>query len=201
MEEITIRRPSAYSEAPPRTAGRAVDPDDVGGTGEFTPVATTRITRRPPHRPANRREKTATLTSPETRAALRSHWNNAKAAAAALVQAAATNDKMEVALSADKLEGALTKLWELRASRDLDWQTILNHVQGMLRQVFLQKRAEELTVEQGKCIYALVEHCIGPATKSADDLNEAIRLIIDAGFDPYAAISGDPSGESEESKS
>jgi hypothetical protein len=80
----------------------------------------------------------------------------------------------------------------MREGRNIDWQTILNHMQGVMRTFFLEKRAETLTADQCKRIVELVKDYLGPATKTIDDLNEVLRLIDDAGFDPYAAISGEP---------
>ncbi len=200
MDEITISRLNSYMEAPARTAGRPAESEDAAATGEFTSTSTTRLMRRPPPQAAGRQEKRNALPSPEMRAALRAQWNAARITAAALVRAATAEDRMDIALAADKLDATLAKLWELRAGRDANWRAILNHAQGMLRQLFAQKRVEELTLEQCKSMQTLVEQCLGPATKSADDLNEAIRLIGDTGFDPYAAISGEPSGEQDETQ-
>lgn len=143
------------------------------------------------------RPKTGTApVRPETRAALRDRWKAARAAAEAMVQAAG-QDPMGLAIAADNLELTLGGLWELRAARDIDWRTILNHVQGMVRQAFADKKVEQLTTEQCGCILEIVDRHLGPATKTTDDLNEVVRLIEDAGFDPYAAISGDPADDSE----
>jgi hypothetical protein len=109
-----------------------------------------------------------------------------------MVEAAEVDDRMRLGIAADDLEHALAKLWDLREGRDIDWQTILNHAQGMMRVFFQEKRAECLTADQCKSIARIVADYLGPATKSVDDLNEVLRLIDDAGFDPYAAISADP---------
>jgi hypothetical protein len=106
-----------------------------------------------------------------------------------MVHAAERNDRMGLAIAADNFDQALANLWCLRDGRDIDWKTILNHVQGIMRIFFQEKRAESLTVEQCKNIATLACEYLGPATKSTDDLNEALRLIVDSGFDPYAAIS------------
>jgi hypothetical protein len=68
----------------------------------------------------------------------------------------------------------------------------------MLRLAFDQKRVECLTSEQCRSIREIVDRYLGPATRSRDDLVEVVRLIEDAGFDPYAAISGDPGGSAQE---
>jgi hypothetical protein len=132
------------------------------------------------------------LPSSDHRRAFRRHWTEAQEAAGAILQAAESNDLMGVGISADKLDQSLGELWNLREGRDIDWQTILNHMQGMMRTFFLEKRAETLTADQCKRIVELVKDYLGPATKTIDDLNEVLRLIDDAGFDPYAAISADP---------
>ena len=107
-------------------------------------------------------------------------------------QSAVSNDPMQLAISADELAIALEELWTLRASRDIDWRTILNHAQGMLKQAFAEKKVEELKPAECAAIRQLVERHLGTSTKSLDDLAQAVELIEKAGFDPYAAISGDP---------
>jgi hypothetical protein len=105
---------------------------------------------------------------------------------------------MALTVAADNLDLALGKLWSLRSSRDVNWTTILNHAQGMMKELFAAKQVEQLTPEQCDAILGLVDRHLGPSTKTLGDLNEAIRLIEDAGFDPYGAISGDPEGEDEQ---
>ena len=130
--------------------------------------------------------------TPEMRASFRQHWRTALSAVDRMIEATKNVDPMSLFTATDDLEACLAKLWALRAIRNVDWQTILNHAQGMLRQAFLESRVESLTTEQCTSIRELVDRHLGPATKSIVDLNEAIRLISDAGFDPYFAISGDP---------
>jgi hypothetical protein len=136
--------------------------------------------------------------NPEHRAATRSAWQAGRRAAEEMLAAAQRDDVMDLAVAADNLDLALGKLWGLRAARDVNWKTILNHAQGMLRELFTVRQVERLTAEQCRAILELVDRYLGPATKTIDDLNEAVRLIEDAGFDPYAAISGDPAGGDDE---
>lgn len=161
-------------------------------TGDWTsPIQVrprkTRLGPKVPKQP----ERPSPLPTPEMREALRVNWKAAREAAAAMVQAAADQDLPGLGIAADDLDQALAKLWELRSFRDLDWQTILNHVQGMMRQFFARKQVEVLTKEQCQKIWTIIEENLGPATKTVDDLNEVLRLIEDAGFDPFEAISGD----------
>ena len=106
--------------------------------------------------------------------------------------AAIGQDQMQLANAADELDIAFAELWKFRSARDINWQTILNHAQGMVRQSFAEKRIEQLTPEQCAAIRAIVDRHLGTGTKSVDDLTEVVGLIEKAGFDPYAAISGDP---------
>jgi hypothetical protein len=133
--------------------------------------------------------------TPETRSARRVAWGEARAAATNLLEAIEADDAQARFTAADDLEQALGKLWVLRAGRDEVWKMILNHAQGMLRQLFKEKLVELLTPAQGAVIGNIVEYYLGPATKTREDLNEVVRLIADAGCDPYYAISGDPQDE------
>jgi hypothetical protein len=127
--------------------------------------------------------------------AARKAWAEARAAAAVLEQAVREEDAQARFVAADDLESALAKMGSLRAGRDDFWKMILNHAQGMLRQLFKEKIVEALTPEQGAAITAIVEKYLGTATRTKEELNEVIRLIGDAGCDPYYALSGDPENE------
>jgi hypothetical protein len=158
-----------------------------------------RAPEQPPRqkRPAKARSKPESVTTPEARAAFRAAWSEARAAAAELLQATKEDDPMGRVIAADDLEQALAKLWAQRSGRDVNWQGILNHAQGMLKELFAEYRMEALSPEQGAVIREIVENYLGPATKSTGDLSEVIRLIADAGCDPFYAISGDPDVEQE----
>jgi hypothetical protein len=169
----------------------AVDPATGYGapaTGERLPPLAQKVERR---RPSGRPRLTSAL-RPETRRAFREGWQIAKRAAARLVTAAEDDDPMTRLTAADELDGALSRLWDLREARDINWQAILNHTQGMLKQFFADKQVETLRPEQCRPIREIVEGYLGPSTKTADELVEVIRLIEDAGADPFGAISGDP---------
>jgi hypothetical protein len=165
-------------------------------TGEPAPALTRAAQLYRPRQ--QKRPSEARGPSPESRRAHREGWQGARAAAAALVDASRTNDPMARFVSLTDLEQALERMWRHHEERDVNWQCILNHAQGMLRQLFDEKRAELLEVSQCEAIRALVERQLGPATKSQDDLNEALRLIEDAGCDPYHALSGDPEKTSQQ---
>lgn len=162
-------------------------------TGEppnsFTRVPRSRL--QPSVRPSAQYNIPRRLQGPEQRAMFRTRWKEANTAAEVMLHAAQHQDQMAMTVAADDLEMALSRLWDLRATRDIDWKTILNHTQGMLKQLFAAKRVESLTEDQCESIVEIVAKYLGPATKTIEDLNAVLRLIEDIGFDPYGAISGE----------
>jgi hypothetical protein len=191
-EGFTLRRSltvAGRADPAPRPASVGYG---LAPTGE--PVRLYERAQTPPRR-EGRKKADRPARTPEQRAAARAAWGEARAAAAALAQAVGADDAQARFVAADDLERALQGMWELRAGRDDYWQMILNHAQGMLRQLFLEKLVEALTPEQAAVISDIVERYLGTASRTRDDLNEVIRLIGDAGCDPYYAISGDPGDE------
>ena len=195
-ESITVARASQRVDYSEKTGSQTGESYFGLATGEgilaeqITVDRSRRIGRQP--RAKGKAGQTSPLPGADARRAFRIHWNAAQESGEAMLQAAESGDLMGVGIAADNLDQSLAKLWDLRDGRDIDWQTILNHMQGMMRVFFEEKRAETLTVDQCKSIVNLVKDYLGPATKTVDDLNEVLRMIDDAGFDPYAAISGDP---------
>jgi hypothetical protein len=193
---ITIARAGRTIGLPDKTGSHDSEAYVGLGTGDGVFGPSARLQKPPKVTPPAGKKDRKSSTKPQSlanvRRAFRVYWNEAQSAAEAMLQAAETSDLMGVGLAADRLDQSLGELWKVHEARDLDWQTILNHMQGMMRTFFQERRAESLTVEQCKRIVALVNDYLGPATKTIDDLSEVVRLIEDAGFDPYAAISGTP---------
>lgn len=190
-EAYTIRKNSEPIAPENETSGAPSPSSYYGLTGEFREPVFPRLLRQPARGRSPRKERQPSA-SPENRTAFRSWWKNACKAAEGMELAATAQDLMQLANAADELDIALAELWKLRSTRDINWQTILNHAQGMVRQAFAEKCIEQLTPEQCVAIRAIVDRHLGTSTKSVDDLNEVVELIEKAGFDPYAAISGDP---------
>ncbi len=196
---VTVADENRRLDFPEKTGGSTSESYYGTATGEGVWVGRAvvqrgpSLQRRPPGRGQRGQERP--LPATDVRRAFRKHWNEAQEAAEAMHRAAKANDLMGLGVAADRLDQSLAELWKLREGRDVDWQTILNHVQGMMRCFFLERRAETLTADQCKKIVDLVKDYLGPATKTVDDLTEALRLIEDAGFDPFAAISGDSAAD------
>src|SRR5579864_5833936 len=117
------------------TSGGSSQSYYYGLTGETSdPVATHR--QQPWPRGRAPRKETQPSAKPENRSAFRSLWKNAQKAVESMERAAISQDIMQLANAADELDIALTELWKLRSTRDINWQTILNHAQGMVRIAF-----------------------------------------------------------------
>lgn len=165
---------------------------DVCFTGDKRPNVISRPRDVLRHRRASDKAAPLDLATPEYRATVRSFWRSAQEASESIVQAAVADDQMGLAIAVDDLDKRLADLWSIRHGRDINWVTILNHLQGVMRLAFLEKRVEKLTIAQCRSIARLVKDYLGPATKTTDDLNEVLRIFDESGFDPYAAISADP---------
>ena len=189
---FSVTRGKSPYEPAGGTADSGATSSEFLATGEYRSPFTTTVHKPEPRRRNGHQNSTAQMVPSQALAALRAHWKAAKASAQSIVSAAESEDRMELTIAGDNLDMALAKLWDLRDQRDANWQTILNHAQAMLKQLFAEKRVEQLTADQCRAIRELVENYLGTSTKTAGDLNEAIRLIEDAGCDPYWAISGDP---------
>jgi hypothetical protein len=188
-----VLRPVLVGGQPEPASAFPLSVHGIALTGEHTAVfSRSREVLKPTK--SERRTRLQTM-SPEVRLAFRTFWKTARQAAIDLQTAAQDDEVMDRVRAADSLETTLSRLWDLHEYRDVNWQSVLNLVQGMLKQFFAAKQVELLTTEQCRHIYDIVDRYLGPSTKTADDLNEVVRLIADAGADPFAAISGEPTEE------
>ena len=159
-QPVTIAPASRWVDIPEKTGSLKSESYLGPPTGEGILIdrivvdRSQRITRRPAAKEKNGQVRL--LPAANVRRAFRKHWTEAQEAADAMLQGAEAKDLMEVGIAADKLDQSLSELWSLREGRDIDWQTILNHMQGMMRVFFLEKRAETLTAEQCKRIVELL---------------------------------------------
>lgn len=125
---------------------------------------------------------------PEDRAAIKSYHEAALVAARELVDCASNGDECGMALAVRTIDENVEGLWKCKKAREIDWQAILNHFRLVLKQALQEERAERMTQEECQAMLELVG-MVGLPTRTSDDLNEAVRLIRDAGFDPYHGAS------------
>ena len=123
---------------------------------------------------------------PEDRARLRSHWVQAKIAVTAMALSVAT-DGAEVFGHALRVRDALDELWKLRRYREEIWVSILDLSQSLLMQI--ANDLDNVKPEGCRSLKELISLYLSPAPKTKQDLVEATRLVIDAGFDPYEGLS------------
>src|SRR5262245_52728584 len=127
-EAYSIRRGNAPITPENLTSGAPALHDSYGLTGEAPRLVVQprsrfgRVGRAP-------RSAKQPATGPESRNALRSFWKNAQKTVESMETASAAKDLMQLANAADELDSTLAEFWKLRQSRDINWQTILNHVQ------------------------------------------------------------------------
>src|SRR6266540_3623904 len=135
--------------------------------------------------------------APEDRAALKLHWSRAVKAAGEMVSASTGHDSFALYGASEALNEALRQMWRFKSVKhdDLDWQAILTAALGIIPQAKKEERIETLPQERCRSIHDLVTRCLSLSTKGADEAVEAVRLIEEAGFSPFYAISGDDSEE------
>jgi len=157
-----------------------------------------RPARRRPRGDSKRRRQTVAednapdQNSPESRDAVRRHWDAARRYSAQMVVAADGGDPMSLSNAARDLEFALDDLWILRGVREPDWGGVLNFLQGIMKSIDRAEGYESLTSEKCRAIEAVVDHHLGTWTIDKENVREALRRLHAAGLDPWAPISGEP---------
>ena len=127
---------------------------------------------------------------PETRYALRTSWVNAQLIAAKMIAAADNGDPVDLTSLATDLDYVLDDMWLLREARNLDWRTILDFAQGVMKHAFKEKRFGEFTIEQCRALHRVIGEFLGPNTVDKDDVRESMKTLRRAGFDIWSTISG-----------
>ena len=135
--------------------------------------------------------------APEDRAALKLYLSRAVEAAGKMVSASTSRDSFGLYAASEALNDALRQMWRFRSVKhdDPDWRAILTAALGIIPQAKKKESIETLSTERCRSVHDMVTRCLSLSTKGADEAVEAVRLIEDAGFSPFYAISGDDSDE------
>ena len=141
---------------------------------------------RPPHKNAL---QPRTQARPEDRAEIRRHWIQAKTKSADMLAAARSADSIGLFNAARDLDCLLDDMWQLREARELDWRGVLNFLQGVLKQLRKERKLEVLQPAQCDAIQRIVADHLGPATKDKEDVKHCLRLLEEAGLDPWESDS------------
>ena len=106
--------------------------------------------------------------------------------AVALEDAASTDDLMTLRNSRVVFASALGELWTFRNEREPDWGDLLNLLQGALA----KEEFERSGPKQCTAISAIVRHHLTADEVKLDNLENSIKLLREAGLNPWKGISG-----------
>ena len=99
-----------------------------------------------------------------------------------------TEDPMEQTNLACSFKDCLEELWDNRNLREDNWGDILNILQAVLAQV----EFEVLSGLQKSGIKKVVTEYLCKAELADSDMEDALAILSQAGFDPWRGLSGQP---------
>jgi len=120
------------------------------------------------------------------RDAIRRGLSAAQTYSAQMTDAAAKGQSIDLANSGFHLTDTLNDLWKCRDVREDDWGDLLNVLQTALAEEVFEKFSEN----QCSAIYKVITDHLSMGSVDADDLAVAVRILREAGFDPWKTISG-----------
>jgi transcriptional regulator with XRE-family HTH domain len=139
--------------------------------------------------PANHSQSariTETTGNQAQRQAVRHHLAAAERWANEMMSDAQTGNLMELSNSGFALTAVLDELWALRDEREADWGDLLNLLQGALA----KEEFERFSTQQCTAIRKIITDHLAGGYVEIDDLERSIRLLREAGLDPWKGISG-----------
>jgi radical SAM superfamily enzyme YgiQ (UPF0313 family) len=107
---------------------------------------------------------------------------------------AESGDLVELSNAGFALRFALEDLWNLRNEREEDWGDLLNLLQGALA----QEEFERFKARQCQTIRTIIVDHLSAGVTDIDDIERSIKLLREAGFDPWKGISSSVPAESEQ---
>jgi hypothetical protein len=130
---------------------------------------------------------------PEARDELRRLWTQAQGKLAEMMLASESGDPIELSNSASDLDHIFREMWDRRQYREIEWHSVLNFLQAVLRYAWnISGGFERLSVDECRAIADVVRHNLGPSTMDKENIRNTLKVLQAAGLDPWAAISGDP---------
>ena len=142
------------------------------------------ITRRPAGRQIPPNSRPASNTSKSSRIALL--LNKAKRLAFEMESYARSGELIDLSNCGFSLTSTLEDLWALRDSRESDWKDLLNLLQGALA----KEEFERYSLQQCIAVQKVITEHLADGYIEIDDLERSVRLLRDAGLDPWKGISG-----------
>jgi hypothetical protein len=117
---------------------------------------------------------------------VRRSLKQAEEEAARMEAFAKAGELMELSNAGFRLKDALQQLWQLRNEREDDWGDLLT----MLQAALAQEEFERFTPRQCYAVRCVIADHLGSGIVDIDDIERSIRLLREAGFDPWKGISG-----------
>lgn len=110
----------------------------------------------------------------------------AQALAHELERAAGSGDLIGLSNTGFALVHVLDELWALRNEREADWGDLLNLLQGALA----KEEFERYTVRQCAAIKEIISKYLFANEVKLSDFESSVKLLREAGLDPWKGISG-----------
>jgi hypothetical protein len=127
-----------------------------------------------------------TISTPSRRDAIRRALGLAINEAERMETFADRQEFVDLSLAGFQLLEKLQELWTLRFERESDFADLLNMLQGAL----VQEEFERFSRTQCVSIRTILVDHLGSGPVDSDDIERSIRLLREAGFDPWKGISG-----------
>src|SRR6266498_122695 len=141
--------------------------------------------RRYPIRPRQLRI-TPTRFNPARRDIIRRNLATAERLAREMESSARVSDLMELSNAGFALTAALDELWDLRDEREDDWGDLLNILQGALA----KEEFGKFSIQRCAAIRMIIADHLDAGCVDMDDIERSLRLLREAGLDPWKGISG-----------
>ncbi len=129
---------------------------------------------------------------PETRDEIRRKQNTAKEIVLAMEASASANDLLDLSNNGVLLEDVLAILWQNREIQSQNWKDLLNVLQVILG----QEEFEKFTKDKCIAVRKVVSDHLCIERVEEEDIERSIELLVEAGFDPWRAVS-EPSSKRE----
>lgn len=158
-----------------RLSGYYVPHEKSGEVGQSNPL------------PRTFSQKAAALSHSSVRRDLiRRSLKHAEEEAARMETFAETGELMELSNAGFRLKDALEELWTFRNEREDDWGDLLT----MLQAVLAQEEFERFTPNHCYAIRCVITDHLGSGVVDIYDIERGIKLLREAGFDPWKGIFG-----------
>ena len=111
----------------------------------------------------------------------------AKEIADSLVQAVERHSSDDIEKAVLSLEGVLDSLRFYRSYCSDNWADLINHMQGILKNIIRHKKYNKLKIRVATDIRCVI-YVLPLINLTWDELERALKILMNAGLDPWIAI-------------